>query len=496
MIVEFKIKERNLTSLVADLSQLTNNPVLKQVYKNTIIPLSSCGINISENINFYDCKVRGISLNVNKNSILINVTALDSSGNKVTEQLEKSFTIDNIIPNVKIFTDYCNNDICYVKNGINKLIFELSKDNFEKKQIFFSIAETSGRVVNCTGNQCIGFANINCNGPLEIRILTSNPTSQDDSGNRLPSYSRKLLCDNSIPQITGVNWSSNNQLGENLLITGATINLEVDVNELDSGVIANAYFDLIKNETINAVCTNSTGNLFMCKWVVSPIREGYYDANVIINVSDLVNNTITRTEKVRILGFKSDNLTPSNLMASLTKTVPSRLNRAVLKLAEFNKIPVYAHAYYSVSVKQGVDVQLLSQDLSVDDCVIKLKNQDIVAASLLFSEIKIVDKYKGIGNDHRIDFTFATSSGNYNIFEDDTRVLCNISAYVREGKYVYKKPQILIIEIPFQLRNSQLDAPGEEYVKKIKDIEKSTTSDYSMLIANLDSFMTKAQRYM
>lgn len=495
--ITFDIAEENLTSVIVDLSDITNNPQLKSIYKNTVVPLSACRINNTESGRVYNCIINSKVLRTNKDSVFINVTAKDGAGNTVVERLEKSFTLDNVVPEVQIITDYCDeDDRCYVKNGLNKFIFQLTKDNFEKRLIFFEIAGVSSRVFNCSGNECVGFANINCNGPTQIRILTVNPSSQDDSGNKLPYYSRMLQCDNSMPSIIDINWGSNSELGENLLITGATVSLAVTVNEPDSKVLASAYFDKMKNETISATCielAKGLGNVFNCTWSVSPIEDGYYDADVVINVSDIVNNSVTRTERVRILGFKADNLTPTNLRATYSNTVPSSLNRAVLQLAEFNKIPMYAHAYYSVSVKHGQDVQLLSQELSLDNCVLRERDGDMIDASYLFSEIKLADTYKGIGDNHRIDFTFGQSAGGYNKFADDTRVVCNVSAFVREGKYVYKKPQILMIEIPFKLRNSQFDAPGEEYVKRIKALEESTTDDYSKLIQNLDAFMVAAQ---
>ncbi|MEM4637921.1 MAG: hypothetical protein QXK76_02780 [Candidatus Woesearchaeota archaeon] len=491
----FDIVEENLTSIIVDISDITTNPALKPVYKNIAVPLSSCKINNTDEGKKHSCIIPLKNLRTAKSSVYIEITANDGSGNYKKERLEKTFNIDNIIPAVTAETDYCDEKDCYVKNGMNKIIFKLTKNNFGKKLLFYDINGVTNRVLNCTENECFGNAVIDCNGPVQLRILNTLPyISQDDSGNRLPFYSRTFKCDNSLPSIINTSWMSNNNLGQNLLVTGSSLSLLVTVYEPDSKVKATAYFDLIKNETIEAKCNKlNLSNIFNCTWSVSPINDGYYDANVIITVSDIVNNTIQKTEKVRILGFKSDNLTPSNLKAVYSKTVPSSLNRAVLKLAEFNNIPINAYAYYSVSVKQGIDVQLLSQELSIDDCVLREKDGDTIEASILFSEIKLADKYKGIGNNHRIDFTFGQSAGSYNKFSDDTKVVCNISAYVREGKYVYKKPQILPLEITFNLRNSQLDAPGEEYVNKIKSLEKSTENDYSKLIKTLDDAMVKLQ---
>ena len=95
--------------------------------------------------------------------------------------------------------------------------------------------------------------------------------------------------------------------------------------------------------------------------------------------------------------------------------------------------------------------------------------------------------------ENRIDFVFDPANENINGLDDSFRIRCNISAYVREGNYVYLKPEQLVIDIPFSMRNSQLDSPGEEYVKKIKEAEKEHEGAYSTLISNLDSAMVMLQ---
>ncbi|MGV8150573.1 MAG: hypothetical protein ACP5NV_02490 [Candidatus Woesearchaeota archaeon] len=494
----FDISEENLSSITADISDITNNPALKVPYRNINVPVSSCTINTTENGRVYYCIIQSKILNTNKESVNITLTSKDSSGNTEIATLEKSFSIDDVRPEVEITTEYCDNveDICYVKNGINKLIFQLTKDNFEKKNIYFEVGETIGRVANCSGSVCHGYAAINCNNQIQARILGAAPyISQDDSGNRIVSYSRTLYCDNSIPKIMNTTWGSNSVLGDDLLVSESTISLIATVNEQDSKISASAYFDKIKNETLEASCEDLSNGQFNCTWSVFPINDGYYDANVIITARDIVNNSDTKTQRVRILGFKSDNETPDLLKLQYSRNVPESLNRITLRLAQFNSIPVYAYTYYSITPKSGQEVKLLMQELSVDNCVLRDKKGNEEDAAYIFSEIKIADNTKDIGENHRIDFTFDPSFENYNMLGDNTKVVCNISAYVQKGDYVYRKPQVLTIEIPFKLRNSQLDAPGEEYVKKIQEVEKSTTSDYSILIANLDSFMVTAQNF-
>jgi hypothetical protein len=494
--ITFDVAEENLSSIVADLSGITNNGALKFPYKNTVVPLSACRINDTQYGRVYNCLIPSKTLTTYGSSILVNITAKDESGNSVTTQLDKSLQIDNVISEVQITTDYCDSDdVCYVKNGLNRLNFKLTKDNFQTRQIYFDVGGASGRVFNCTGTECTGFVNVNCNDPVLLRTLgAGQTTSQDDSGNKLPYYERVLKCDNSVPVITTIDWGSNSQIGEDLVVTGSTVSLTVNVDEPDSKIVASAYFDKIKNETIPGICSeiNNT-NMFNCTWSVAVLEEISDYVNIVINATDTVNNTVSKIERKLVFGFKGGNETPSLLRATYSRTLPTSLNRAVLQLAQFNSIPMYAYAYYSVAVKQGQDVHLLSQDLSIDNCVLRERNGITSDASIIFSEIKLADIYKGVGTDHRIDFTFSPSFSSFNMFTDGTKVLCNVSAYVSEGKSVFKKPQILMIEIPFTLRNSQFDSPGEEYVQKIQDLEESTTSDYSSLIANLNKYMVTAQ---
>jgi hypothetical protein len=100
----------------------------------------------------------------------------------------------------------------------------------------------------------------------------------------------------------------------------------------------------------------------------------------------------------------------------------------------------------------------------------------------------------GIGSGHRIDLTFDPANDQTNAMDDSFTILCNISAYQRVGKNVLSNPQILIVEMPFTLRNSQLSAPGEQYIKKIQDTEKSLNGSTQKLITDLNKKLVFVQK--
>lgn len=487
----FVIKEQNLSSVTADISNINTNPAIKQSYKGMA---PKCVLNISSTEKIYNCVINSVVLRTNKESINITITAKDTAGNSAVQSLEKSFEIDNVIPQVTTKTEFCDTEKCYVKNGVNKIFFELTKNNFEKKQLYYEVGGVFGKVMECKDNKCNGLVLINCNGPIEAKILTQPPfMSQDDSGNKLAYFSKTLYCDNSPPAILNTTWLSNSKLANNLLLSGASFTLIAEIDEPDSIVIAKAFFDKMKNTSENAQCKRSSSGLFNCTWIITGVENGFYEANVVIDAFDAVNNTVRKSELVKVFGLKTDNSTPNSLKASYTKTVPKEINRVTAKLAENNGIPMYAYAYYTVSSNNN-DAVLLSQDLSVNNCIYRDSKGNELEASAVFSDITLADKFKKIGDNHRIDFTFS-DVGNYNGLDDKFRIICNVSAYVREGKYVYAKPQILKVDAVFAFRNSQLDAPGEQFVKKIKETEQSVNSTTAKLVRELDSVLVTVQNF-
>lgn len=499
--IEFLIEDDNLSVITADVHSIHDNNAINSQYRNIAVPLSSCIINTTpgsaSGSSKYYCRIYDKLLRISGSSIWINVTATDASGNKASERLEKTFEIDNERPDVVMTTSYCDSKSrCYIKDGINQIHIKLTKQNFEKKSIYFQVGNVNARVINCTAGDCYGSILLSCTGTQQARILNVAPfISQDDSGNIIKPYSTQFYCDNAPPLIKNTTWLSDAQLVHNLIMTGRTLTLIVDVLEAESEELnASAWLDKIKNATEPGRCNKYSDTKINCTWTISSITDGYYDANVIINITDTAGNLASKTDTVRVLGLMSNNETPSGLTIALNNMLPSGpINRITLSLASFNAVPYYAYAYYTIGKKSN-DVQLLSQELTADKCQYEDSTGNRSSARTVFSEIKVADKFKGIGDNHRIDLTFDPSNNNANGIDDNFKIICNISAFQRVGTYVYSNPQQLVIEMPFSLKNSQLDTPGEQYVKKIRETEASLNGSGTKLIKELDKALVMLQK--
>jgi len=522
--VYFSIKEDNLASVTADLSSINYNPAMQYMYKNVNVPLSDClpsSVNTSVGKGVYDCVIRGVSMQIpdNSNSVSINVTAVDQSGNVGSGAVvTNTFTIDSIIPAAVIQTDHCDTKgRCFIKNGVNKIIVKLSKQNFNQLYVFFNLEGSAfgiNRVQNCTGGDCYAYVSVTCTtGAVDASITSLNGIdSQDDSGNVIPYYSTSLYCDNNAPVIMDAVLTGDNsatQLPSNVLISGKRITLTATINELESDDIT-AYANLTDITSISKVdkladsltkgtCKRSNpGDQNMtCTFVLDTVNDGKaHDVNINLNVTDAAGNFYSMKLPTKtILGLKDSNeTTPQFLKGSIGTIRPSQVDRITLDLAQFNKVNYYVFADYKLNLAYGTGIRLLYQKLDISDCMYIVDGESPESASEFFQTAKISDIYSNISVQNRIDFVFR-SPINANQIANNFVLSCNISAYIQENDYMYNKPQILNIQIPMSMRNSKLDTPGEEFAKKIKDTQDSVNNnDLYKMTKTLDKAMATTQK--
>ncbi|MGV8086447.1 MAG: hypothetical protein ACP5N1_02340 [Candidatus Woesearchaeota archaeon] len=505
--IYFSIREETLDSITLNLSELNTNPVIKQAYSSVNVPLSNCEINTSSNSGkVYDCVIRGIQLRLAENSISINVSATDIYGSIGSKILSKSLSIDDVIPQASIITDRCTSSgICYIKNGENKIIIKLNKNNFDKKYVFFDLPGSTfgiNRVQNCSGNECYAIVPLTCTSGSSVTITItsfSGFSSQDDSGNALDPFSTIVYCDNNAPIIKDVFVRGDSSSVIQEIVSGSTITILANITEIESEELnAYLYLDKIKNSTEKGTCDKISEYDFTCSWTVSNINTGYYDANIIFNISDISGNTVFKTHSVKVLGEKSDNDTPDNLAISLIKVQPKEVNRIVLDMATKNNIPYYVYATYKLSVVKGIGVEALHQDVSISNCVYRTDSGE-TGANAVFSEVTLSNPYAKVGETGRVDLKFKDGlSDLVNQIDDEFIISCNISVMQKENNNLYKKPQLMQLDMKFKLANSKLCNEGEDctpgavFGEKIHDSENKWIVR-SKLMATINNLIPKLQ---
>ena len=493
--IYFQIIEDSLASISADLSSINYNPAIQQTYASVQVPINECTENTSsDGHKIYSCAITDKILRLNNpvNSmsptINISITAKDTSGNLKTQVFEKTFNVDNQKSKGLITTDHCDkNGQCFVKDGLNNILVTLEKQNFNNNNVYVNIAGRSFRSENCTGNLCTIPAILTCNSGsmLETSI---DPSSIDDSGNPVINVPTSLYCDNTAPIILNISFSGNYYQG--LVISGSDVTINATIKEDDTDdVNASVFLPEMKNDTEIGTCSRNSDNLLYCTWSVNNINSGFYDANIIMTITDAAGNSASKTATQRVLDIKSDNETPHSMRADFLHVYPQSIDRITVDLASNNNIPYFIFAQYQINSKIGNKAQLNFQRLL--GCTYEADTGDKFSEAI-FSSIQITDPSVNAGITGRIDFQF-----DKNIRVNDLPNLfyayCNISAYVQEDKFVYKNPQNLVLKIPFQMRNSKLGTPGQALQDKISREEDGFAYKFQLL-GIVNSWLPKIQK--
>ncbi len=493
----FDVFESSINKISLDISQFHSNPAVSQGYKNIDVPLTNCILNNSDSENtFYHCTLKNQKIKISKTSATAIFYVSDNYGGLGTASIEKTFTIDNTKPNaVQIVSGRVSSTgKSYIKDGLNKISIKVDKNNFETRRVYFKVGSNGPfRVINCTDSECFAYVPLKCESgsSIDVFITTMNADySQDDAGNKMPSFSATMYCDNSKPEFLKAVIFGNYKVGEaSLIVSGSQLTIISEIADAYTDEItAYAFLDRLKNSSEKASCAKVSEGKFNCTWVVPNIIEGYYTANIKMNFTDVAGNIAEKQQSVQVLGFKSDNLTPSSLAIYQGGGFPSSINRVALDLALLNGIQYPIYAKYTLTATSS-NVKVLYQQ--VEDCYYKGTDGKLQDASIAFSDIKVHDPYLDVGNVNRLDLTF--DAIDVNALHDSFTIFCNISAYVQEGNNVYRKPQILVTESTFTLKNSKLGEPGQAFVDKIKEVENRANSTTYQWIGKLNSWITTLQ---
>ena len=496
--VSFDVAENNLISISVDLSSINNEFLLKNSYKKILIPISTCTLNSSADLKLYTCTIKNkiMELGDSQNSINVTITANDSYANTITTSLVKTFVIDGSKPTATITTDYCDSKgKCFVKNGVNKINVNLDKQNFVNKRIFFSINDIPFQVTNCTSGTCFGYALVNCNSGEELKAGI-NPQSMDDAGNIVNFNPAVFKCDNTPPKIlSAIFTGSNTDLQfKDLIMSKSKVIMNVLIKESESDELVNSTVDLgeMKNATEKSTsCQKDFAlGILNCTWTIMNINDGYYNASLTFNVTDVMGNSDSKVFHVFVLGLQ-DNSTPDDLKIQFSKVIPSSIDRISVDLANSNKLPYFVYAQYQLYAKKS-NVQTVLLYQKINNCVYKNVDTGEFFSTQIFSAMKIADEYANVSQTNRIDFLFDNTL-KINDLPDSFVAYCNISAFIREGTIVYNTPQYLTLEVPFEMRNSQLGTPGQMFQDKIKR-EKDGFLYNMQLLGTLNSVLPKIQK--
>ena len=311
------IKERDLSNLVTDLSQLNIIPEFQTMYKNKE---SSCARMSQDR---FQCIFREIYLLPEKeNGVLIfNIT--DSAGRFVSQSVQYSLPIDKNKPNIKrITTSGCKDNTCYVSLYNNVIRADIE----EKGAGFTPFTYVNGEpryhvgidahelspsygviwADNCTGSGGSWFClwnGLNAVGPhMRTFTILIPAISTDDAGNSFTGESIKRVVVDSVPPILlSANVSS--QTGD-ILVEGTPLSMQA-VLEDDTNILGKAYVESVVGikEPVAVECIPQGDNKHICSWnqIANLLPGPIKSAKITLLFLDLAGNSINKTLFVTVL---------------------------------------------------------------------------------------------------------------------------------------------------------------------------------------------------
>ena len=481
--------------IVANLSDLVQNPYYKQTYQQIVIAGNSCHFN-NETLN-YKCGLSNVIVNPESANVNLNFEVFYTAYNSSSYNLTHTFDIDNDSPAlINIRTDYCHEDKCYFKSGPNKIYFEFddSSENFVRRKVFYSMENNRYPVNYCLNGECYSAMTKICTSGQYylIDLVTSgNYKSEDDAGNPVVSddLTRKIYCDSITPFNNALGDNNPYELSTGEEVEGSNIEFIGDVNtySLISGgnplmikayvfedgpvVYAQANLSSIggSNEEVACVKQESIPNLHICEFNVAALLNEHLQQTINFKFTDIVNNSFTTSKEIIILHNPgADVATPDCVDVKAEDFYPKRINRIALDLSQTNSLSYPTYAPYTPERKKGSfckDAEISEQ--KIIDCWITTSNGSLMPAlgNYFDDSSNINHPYWKLDENNFIDLPISVDPNAI----DSTTLICNLSFNLYDNRNIYSDPIIKTIEWDVTLLNSKLGRPGESYVEKLKD---------------------------
>jgi hypothetical protein len=133
--------------IVADFSELVQNPYYQQNYQEIIIGTNACSwIDLGSKIR---CGIDNVLINPAEATVELYFDVV-LEDNITSYELAHTFSIDNTPPVLqRIYTDSCYEGECYIKNGASAIFFEFNDntEDFVRRKVFYKL-ENKKYVVN------------------------------------------------------------------------------------------------------------------------------------------------------------------------------------------------------------------------------------------------------------------------------------------------------------------------------------------------------------
>ncbi len=444
--VVFIVDEENLVKVTGDLSGLNQDPVYQDTYSSLTASCKGSGVR-------KNCTFAGIVLNPDSSDLKINVTAKDSSGNKVNKVLHGNVEIVNEKPVVKYIGRESGCEDCYLRTGVNSLVTRINTvTSMSESNVNLALEgeRAKGRCKEEGAEWVCKFL-----VPLEDADHGSKKTvnigslSTDDIGNPLKGEMEKdFTVDNNKPALV-----KEVKMDNKCPVAGDTLTVEATLRDY-SGVKVSADISEITdlNETTGS-CEEKEENTFECDLKISSFLPNHKTGEMEIIFEDLAENKLKIKKQVEVC--EADTTTEPNFISSLDpKNVP-KVDKRVASLTPFKVV-------VPLKVKKNFG--------SAE--IMKIVDKECSATNYLGEKPYILNEYEpekpvmvvGVG-------------GNPEVFPKKIPLNCSITFKMRRGNTVYQIPEREPLNLKLPTYNLEMGNIGQGIKNKIDNIKKTVREE-------------------
>lgn len=446
--VQFTVNEENLESVKADLRDLTRDPKYDQDYKEAVFNCNSLGLKSL-------CRAENINFNPGKGTVSVPVTVRDTFGNEITKTISASFTLINKQGDISYFgptPDHCDEDICYIKNGVPEFLIQIvgADAGISPQFITLATSEISNSVITkasyCTETDpdtpvvdCYAYPIVTL-GEQETtkkRVVLTNPTT-DIMGTQLKGITSSLIAiDNNKPvAVSEFNYSI-----PGCSIAGETGVLSIQMkDDISTKLFISMAPELITGKDLfENVCESSSAGRFDCELKIDNFVSYPENENVSIEIRDLAGNVYIKNMVFKVCEANNDY--PPNFIKSLKAESTMTVDRRVASIMPVN---VYLPLEIDSGIAEIIDIDYVDCGEFVGDAPYFLKKS----------------------SDEPI-FVVPIGGASEKVLPDIIPLNCTLNFYERRGNVRFIQPEVEQLSVNIETSYLSLGSPDEAAKEKL-----------------------------
>ncbi len=435
--LRFTVEERSLDTVTVDASALTADPGHASQYTDLTMTCNDQG-------GVHQCEYPNLKLNPAEETIMITITATDTSGNTATGSAAKTLMIENTQPVITYLGRPDGCDTCFLTRGANDVLALLNAPGgMAGNGLFFKLRTSTVAARNCTNTggdawECLATVHAT-GGNGDVQTLQVLPTSMDDLGNRIVGILEKeFTIDNEVPQVIG-----QPSMDAACPVAGQTLTVTVDAHDAYSPrlyLTANVS-EVTDRDTVTTVCEALGDGNFVCNLAINSFLSVYTEGNVPLVLRDEAGNT--RELEIRNLEVceAETEITPNFITAVRpTGTLPL-VDKRIASLVPFRVVlPL------SLSVTGGATVIQVRR--------IQCSTPEIAGPTYLMNEFS--SKPVLVTHYH---YTSIWPNGTVDMN-------CSLDFTMRRGNVVYTQAEKENLSVALPLTRDEIGNPGQAILDK------------------------------